>query len=69
MKKKLKLKRWVKVFITLVVVITGVVVYIELKDLGAKATESQVASTMCILGWGYLIFGQLSLLISLWEEE
>lgn len=69
MKKKMKLKRWVKVLITLITIITGIIVYLELKDLGANATTNQLAGTLCILGWGYLIFGQLSLLIALWEEE
>lgn len=68
MKKKTKLKRWVKVLITIMIIGTGVVIYSNLKELGAEVTTSEYAGTLCIIGWIYLIFGQIGLLIGLWED-
>lgn len=67
MKKRLKLKRWVKVLITAIVIGAGIVIYSGLKTLGSEAGTSNFATTLCIVGWFYLVFGQIGILICLWE--
>ncbi len=67
MKKKLKLKRWVKVIITGLIIGAGVVIYSGLKTLGSEASTSDFAGTLCIVGWFYLVFGQLGILVCIWE--
>lgn len=67
MKKKLKLKRWVRFLITALVIGAGIVIYSGLKTLGSEATTTNFAGTLCIVGWFYLVFGQIGILICLWE--
>lgn len=67
MKKKLKLKRWVKVLITLIVIVSGVVIYSGLGDIGSEASTNATANILCILGWSYLVFGQIIILSGIWE--
>lgn len=68
MKKKLKLKRWVKTVITATVILIGIVIYSGVKALGGDANNSQIASVLCITGWTYLVFGQIVILSGLWED-
>jgi len=66
--KKLRLKRWVKVVITLIVAVVGVSVYLELRKIGADAGTSQIADILCITGWSYLVFAQIIILSGIWES-
>jgi Ni,Fe-hydrogenase I cytochrome b subunit len=68
MKKNLKLKRWVKVLITVIVIATGVLIYSGLKSIGSEASTDRISGLLCIVGWIYLIFGQIGLLSALWEK-
>lgn len=68
MKKQLKLKKWVKVVITLILLVIGITVYAGLGNIGSDAVSSQVSGFLCGLGWGYLIFGQTLILANLWEN-
>ena len=68
MKKKLKLKRWVKVVITLILVSVGVIIYSGLKSIGSEASTNQIANILCITGWTYLVFVQIIIIAGLWEE-
>ena len=68
MKNKLKLKRWVKVVITLVVIVSGILIYSKLGDIGSEASTNTLASILCITGWTYLVFVQILVLAGLWES-
>lgn len=68
MKKKLRLKRWVKVLITIIVIALGVVIYSKLGDIGSEANTNQIASILCITGWSYLVFVQILVLSGIWES-
>jgi hypothetical protein len=68
MKKKLKLKRWVKVLTTLIVIGLGILIYSKLGDIGSEATTNTLASILCITGWTYLVFVQIVVLSGIWEN-
>lgn len=68
MKEKLKLKRWVKVVITLIVIVTWILIYSKLGDIGSEASTNQIAGILCITGWSYLVFVQIIVLAGLWEN-
>ena len=68
MREKLKLKTWVKVGITLIVILLGIVIYKTLGNIGSEAKTNQIASILCITGWTYLVFVQILILIGVWEN-
>ena len=49
--KKYKLKKWVKVVITLILVSVGIVLYHFLANKGAYAVENTLGSIFICLGW------------------
>lgn len=68
MKKKYKLKGWVKVAITVILISLGIIIYHIVSLNGAYATKSVIASIFICLGWFWLIFGQIMTLYFIWEE-
>lgn len=68
MKEKIKLKRWVKVLISAVVIGIGIGIYSTLKDIGSEASTNLIAGILCITGWSYLVFVQIIILSGLWED-
>lgn len=67
MKKKYKLRKWVKIVISAIIIIIGVVIYHYLAKLGAYASENTMSSIFICLGWFWLVFGQISMLYAIWE--
>lgn len=68
MKKRYKLKKWVKVVITLAVISVGIIIYNLLGIHGSKMGQDTLASILISLGWFYLIVGQIGIVYSIWEE-
>ena len=68
MKKKLKLRKWVKVVITLIILGTGILIYLGVRGIGKEVTTNDLALMLCTTGWAYLIFGQVLFLYQLWES-
>jgi hypothetical protein len=68
MKKKYKLKKWVKVVITLILVSVGIVLYHILGIYGAYASKSTLGSIFICLGWFWLLVGQIGIIYTMWEE-
>lgn len=68
MKKRIKLKKAGKVLITILVIALGIVIYSKLGDIGSEVTKSNLALTLCLLGWFYEIFVQFPILMVLWEN-
>ena len=68
MKKKYKLKKGVKVVITLILVSVGIVLYHILANNGAYAVESTLASIFICLGWIWLLVGQIMVIYTMWED-
>lgn len=68
MKKKYRLKPWVKVVITIALIIAGYVIYDMISINGALANESTLASIFICLGWFWLVVGQIMMLYLMWEN-
>lgn len=68
MKKRYKLKKWVKVVITLILVSVGIVLYQILANKGAYAVESTLGSIFICLGWFWLLVGQIMVIYTIWEK-
>lgn len=66
--KKRKLKKWVKVAISLIVGIIGLFIYAKTGILGQLAQDSIIYLLICIMAWIWLFLGQFSLLYFIWEE-
>lgn len=68
MKKKIKLKKWVKVVITLILVSVGIVLYHFLANNGAYAVKNTLGSIFIYLGWIWLLVGQIMVIYTMWED-
>lgn len=66
--KKRKLKKWVKVAISLIVVMVGLLIYAKTGILGQLAQDSIIYLLICITAWIWLFLGQFSLLYFIWKE-
>lgn len=66
--KKRRLKRWVKVFITILVLLFSAWVYSKCDILGQMAQSSDFYEVMVIMTWVWLFIGPMSVLTLLWEE-
>lgn len=65
---KLKLRKWVKVAITILVILFSTFVYVNEGTLGELGQNSNIYLYICITGWVWLFFGQMVVLSLLWEE-
>lgn len=65
---KLKLRKWVKVAITILVILFSTFVYINEGTLGELGQNSNMYLYICIMGWVWLFYGQMVVLSLLWEE-
>ena len=68
MKKKYRLKKWVKVVITLTLILVGIEIYHILGIKGAYASENTLGSIFICLGWFWLVAGQIMVLYVIWED-
>lgn len=66
--KKRRLKRWVKVFITTIILLFSAWVYSKCGILGQMAQYSDFYEVLVIMAWVWLFFGPMSVLMLLWEE-
>ena len=66
MKRKVKMKKWVKIFITIFLLLTSVQLYYDLALLGEQENTA-FDEVMLILGWTWIIFGQIITLHFIWE--
>ncbi len=67
--KKRRLKRWVKVAITLLVLFTGFIVYMNLRNVTCLSNKDGLKIALVLLGWFWIVLGQILTLIILWEEN
>lgn len=66
--KKYKLRMWVKVVITLTLISLGIILYHYLGVLGAYTNETILTKVFVLLGWIWLLIGQIIVLYVLWES-
>lgn len=65
---KLKLRKWVKVAITILVILFSTFVYVNEGTIGELGQNNNMYLYICIMGWFWLFFGQIAILNLLWEE-
>lgn len=65
---KLKLKGWVKVVLTIIVLIISAVIYSKVGILGDLAQTHRGYQFVCIGAWFWLIVGQFAFLSLMWDE-
>lgn len=66
--KKLRLKRWVKVVITLIVIHISFFIWKQTGTLGELAQKDYVYLALCIASWLYLSFGQALIYGVIWSK-
>ena len=66
--KKLKLKKWVKVVLSLMIIGVGILLYNQTGRLGELAQTSNFYLALCVAAWTWLIFGSSSSLYYIWEK-
>ena len=66
-KRRIKMKKGFKILVTIFILITSVQLYYDLAVLGQQQ-NSNFDIAMLVLGWFWLIFGQISILHLIWEK-
>ena len=66
--KKRKLKKWVKVLMTIGVIMFSAGIYSKTYELGIMAPSNDTYAGVCIICWAWLIVGQIALIEYIWEE-
>lgn len=64
---KKRLKKWVKVAITLIVIHISFFIWKQTGILGELAQKDTFYLILCILSWFYLIVGQTLIYESIWQ--
>lgn len=66
--KRRRLRKWVKVVSTILLMVIGFIVYRLSWIIGALAVENQTFAILNILVWLYLLFGQFAIIYMVWEN-
>ena len=66
--KKKRLKRWVKVVITLLLIHVSFFIWKQTGTLGELAQKNTFYLILCIASWIYLTIGQAMIYGALWEK-
>lgn len=66
--KKLRLKMWVKVVLTIVMLVGSVIIYNHTGKIGNLAVKNNLYATLIIAEWFWLIIGQSVILYIMWEK-
>ena len=65
--KKLRLKRWAKISLTLLVIHISFFIWKQMGIIGSLAQKSDVYLVICVLAWFYLIVGQILIYEQIWK--
>ena len=68
MKKKYKLKGWVKVVLTIILLFVSLSIYLRIGELGQLAQTSIGYLLICIGAWFWLLTGQMIVIVALWGD-
>lgn len=64
--KKRRLKRWVKVILTIIVIAISTFIYSRTITLGKLASTNNYYEIITIFCWAWLIIGQFIVITSIW---
>ena len=67
MKRKMKMRKWLRILVSVFLIIIGIQLYYDLSLLGLQQ-NSLFDEMILILGWIWLLFGQIGTLYLLWEN-
>ena len=67
MKRKMKMRKWLRILVSVFLIIIGIQLYYDLSLLGSQQ-NSLFDEMILILGWIWLLFGQIGILYLLWEN-
>lgn len=65
----MKLRKWVKVVLTILVILASFKIYAEMGQIRTKAVSSINYQVIAILGWTWLIIGQIWVYSIIWERK
>lgn len=65
--KKRKLKKWVKVILTMLIVILSLIIYSKVGELGILAQNNDFYLLVCAMCWVWLMAGQFTTYNLIWE--
>ena len=63
----MKLKKWVRVVLTLIVIHISFFIWKQTGTLGRLAETSNIYLIMCVLSWVYLLIGQVLIYEKIWK--
>lgn len=63
----MKLKRWVRVVLTLIVIHISFFIWKQTGTLGRLAQTNNIYLIMCVLSWIYLLIGQILIYERIWK--
>ena len=66
--KKMKLRKWVKIVLTLIVIHLSFFIWKQTGVFGARANSDNVYLVLTLLSWLYLVFGQTLIYKAIWEN-
>lgn len=67
--KKRRLKKWVKISLTIMTILASAVIYVLMAFLGTKGQNSIIGLGTLICGWIWLFLGQFGAYYFIWESE
>lgn len=65
----MKLKKWVKYVLTIIVMLISIVIYTKTGELGRLAQSSVKYQAICVLAWSWLLLGQIMVYMKIWEVK
>lgn len=68
LRRKLKMRKLLKLAITIFIIVIGCQIYHDLGVLGAIEDKTTLDKIMLPLGWIWLLFGEFMTLCFIWEE-
>lgn len=66
--KKRRLKKWVKILLTIIIMIISARIYVFTAEFGGKVEESIFYLSTIITSWIWLFFGQFGVYYFIWEN-
>ena len=65
--KRLKLRRWVKVALTIALIVVSNIIYANIGDWGEMAQTNRFYEMITCLGWGWMM-AQVFVISAIWER-
>lgn len=65
----MKLRKWVKIVLTIIVILVSIKIYTEMGQIRSKDIYSIKYQLIAVLGWTWLIIGQIMVYTAIWEKK